>query len=192
METSKAFSRVFNGNLLPAAGEYKIDRAHTFVEFATQHIVVGRVLGRFDKVSGNITIADNPLLSKVEFTVETSSISTHHPDRDADLRSPRFFDVEKFPQMMFVSTEIKTEPRGQFVVEGNLTLRGMTHLIPFNVRFNGMVDDPWGNTRAAFEAKNRLNREDFALLADLQRETGGLPVGKDVKIKVAIESLLKK
>ena len=88
-------SRVFLGNLLPTAGEYQIDPVHTFAEFAVQHLIVGLVLGRFDLVSGKIKIAEDPLLSTVEFNIDTASINTHHPARDADLRSPRFFDVER-------------------------------------------------------------------------------------------------
>ena len=130
--------------------------------------------------------------SAVDFNIDTSSISTHHKDRDADLRSPRFFDVEKFPSMTFVSTGIKTEPKGQFLVEGNLTLREVIRKVCLNVRFSGVFDDPWGNTRVAFQAKTRLNRNDFGLLADLERETGGLPEGNDVIVKVAVEALLKK
>ena len=192
MANSQDKSRLFAGNLLPAAGEYQIDPVHTFAEFGVQHIVVGQVRGRFDSVSGKIKIAEDPLLSTIEFTIDTSSINTHHKDRDADLRSTRFFDVEKYPSMTFVSTGIRTEPKGQFLVEGNLTLREVTRKVSLNVRFSGIVDDPWGNTRVAFQAKTRLNRKDFGLLADLERETGGLPVGNDVKVKVAVEALLKK
>jgi polyisoprenoid-binding protein YceI len=184
-------SRIFAGNLLPAAGEYVIDPVHTFAEFSVQHIVVGQVRGRFDSVSGRIKIAEDPLLSTIEFNADTSSINTHHPDRDADLRSPRFFDVEKYPILTFVSSGIKTELKGHFLVDGDLTLRGVTRRVSMNVRFSGIVEDPWGKTRAAFQVKTRLNRRDFGLLADLERETGGLPVGKDVIIKVGVEVLLK-
>ena len=184
--------RLFAGNLFPATGEYMIDPVHTFAEFGVQHIIVGQVRGRFDSVSGKIKIADDPLLSTIEFNTDTSTINTHHKDRDADLRSPRFFDVEKYPTLTFSSTSIKTEPKGKMLVEGNLTMRGVTRQVSLEVRFSGIVQDPWGNTRAAFQAKTRLNRQDFGFMADLERETGGLPVGKDVKIKVAVEALLKK
>jgi polyisoprenoid-binding protein YceI len=192
MDKSKDTSRVFHGNLLPAPGEYVVDTVHSFAEFAVQHIIVGQVWGRFDSISGTIRVADDPLLSTVEVAIDTASINTHHKDRDNDLRSPRFFDVEKYPKMTFVSTGIKTEPKGRFTVDGNLTLCGLTRAVPLAVVFTGIVDDPWGNTRAAFQAKTSLNRKDFGLVADLDRETGGLLVGKDVRIKMAIEALLKK
>jgi polyisoprenoid-binding protein YceI len=183
--------RLFAGNLFPATGEYIIDPVHTFAEFGVQHIMVGLVRGRFDSVSGKIKIAEDPLLSTIEFTADTSTVSTHHKDRDADLRSPRFFDVEKYPTLTFGSTDIKTELKGKLLVEGNLTMHGVTKPVSLDVRFSGIVQDPWGNTRAAFVVKTRINRKDFGLMADLERESGGLPVGKDVKIKVSVEALLK-
>jgi polyisoprenoid-binding protein YceI len=184
-------ARLFAGNLFPAAGEYTIDPVHTFAEFGVQHIIVGLVLGRFDSVSGKIKIEEEPLLSTVEFTVDTSTINTHHKDRDADLRSPRFFDVDKFPTLTFYSIGIKTELKGKLLVEGNLTMRGVTGLVSLDVRFSGMAQDPWGNTRAAFQVKTQVNRQDFGFTTDLERETGGLPVGKDVNIRVAVEAILK-
>jgi polyisoprenoid-binding protein YceI len=192
MANPKDKSRLVAGNLLPAAGEYQIDPVHTFAEFTAQHLIVGQVRGCFDSVSGKIKMAEDPLLSTIEFTADTSTINTHHKDRDADLRSPRFFDVEIYPTLTFSSTSIKTEPKGKLLVEGNLTLRGVTRQISMDVRFTGIVEDTWGNTRAAFQAKTRLNRQDFGLLADLERETGGFPVGKDVRIEVTVEAILRK
>jgi polyisoprenoid-binding protein YceI len=119
-------------------------------------------------------------------------LSTRHTDRDADLRSPRFLNVEKFPKMTFTSIRILAEPAGQYTIEGNLALRGVTRPVSLAVNFSGIVDDPWGNTRAACQANTTINRKEFELLADLERETGGLLVGKDVAIKLSVEALLKK
>jgi polyisoprenoid-binding protein YceI len=185
-------SRVFNGNLLPVSGEYNLDPAHSFAEFKVQHIAVGQVWGRFDDISGIIKISEDPLTSSLEVNIATASVSTHNPDRDKDLRSERFFDVEKFPKMTFISTSIKTEPAGHMTVEGNLTLLGVSRPVSLFVTFSGIVEDPWGKTRAAFTAETRINRKDFGLVADLARETGGFMVGKDVTIKIAAEALLKK
>jgi polyisoprenoid-binding protein YceI len=192
MEKPNQFSRVFNGNLLPIAGEYNIDPVHSFTEFTVQHLIVGQVRGRFDSISGKIRIAEDPLLSSIEVTIDNTSISTHNKDRDADLRGPRFFDVEKFPQMTFLSSAIMAEPKGRFTVDGTLNMHGVSRPVSLSVIFSGIVEDPWGFTRAAFQAKTKLNRKDFGLLADLERETGGRPVGKDVTVKLSIEALLKK
>jgi polyisoprenoid-binding protein YceI len=185
-------SRMYFGNPLPAAGEYIVDPVHSFAEFAVQHLIVGQVRGRFNQIAGKIKIADDPLLSTFELSADTASIDTNHPDRDADLRSPRFFDVQKYPKMTFSSTGIKIEPEGRFTVEGNFTLRGVTRPVSVMLHFSGVVNDPWGNTRAAFQAKTKLNRKDYGLTTELDRESGGFPIGKDVRITVAIEAILKK
>jgi polyisoprenoid-binding protein YceI len=101
---------MYFGNPLPAAMEYVVDPVHSFAEFAVQHLIVGQVRGRFNTFSDKIRITDDPLLSIFELSVDTASIDTHHPDRDADLRSQRFFDVQKYPKMTFSSTGIKIEP----------------------------------------------------------------------------------
>lgn len=157
-----------------------------------QHLIVGQIWGRFISVSGKIKIADDPLLSTFELSVDTASIDTNRPDRDADLRSPRFFDAQKYPKMTFSSTGIKMEQGGHFTVEGNFTIRGVTRQVSAELKFLGVVKDPWWNTRTAFQTETKLNRKDFGLVADLEQETGGFPIGKDVSIKTAIEALLKK
>lgn len=191
MKESKTVSRIINGILLPAAGEYEIDPVHSFAEFAVQHLVIGQVWGRFDAISGAIKIAEDPLSSSVDAAFDTASVSTHNEKRDADLRGPRFLDVAKYPRMTFHGIGIKAELGGRFTVDGNLNLRGVTRPVSLAAVFSGIVEDPWGKTRAAFRAKAKLNRRDFGLLADLERETGGWPVGKDVRIKIAIEAVLK-
>jgi len=192
MEKSKYNSRVYFGSPLPPTGEYVVDPVHSFAEFVTLHLIVGQVRGRFNSISGEIGIADEPLLSSFEFSVDTASIDTHHSGRDADLRGPRFFDVQKYPKTTFSSTGMKVEPGGNFIVEGDFTIRGITRKIIVALKFSGVVQDPWGNTRMAFQTKAKVNRKDFGLLTDLQKETGGFTIGKDVSSKTAIEATLKK
>ena len=184
-------SRVFYGNLLPIAGEYIVDPVHSFTEFNVQHLVVGQIWGRFDSIYGSVKIADDPMLSSVQVTIDTASVSTHNKDRDNDLRGPRYFDVEKYPKMTFISTGIRLETRGRFTVDGNLTLRGVTRPLSLAMKLTGIIADPWGKTRAAFQAKGSLSRKDFGLTTELDRETGGLLVGKDVAIRIATEVILK-
>jgi polyisoprenoid-binding protein YceI len=192
MVENKEISRVYLGNLLPSPGEYIFDPNHNFAEFKVQHVIVGQVWGRFDSISGSLKMAEDPLTSSIQVNIDAASLSTHNQDRDKDLRSERFFDVEKVPQITFVSTGIKTEPGGRFSVEGDLNLRGITSPVSLTVKFTGIVVDPWGRTRAAFRAKTKVNRKDIGLMADLERETGGIIVGKDVVLKLAVEALLKK
>lgn len=184
-------SRTFLG-LFPSPGEYTFDPVHSFVEFAVQHIVVGQVWGRFNSISGKVQIADDPMQSTFEGSVDAVSVDTHSSARDDDIRSVRFFDVEKYPRMTFFSTRIKFEPGGHLRVEGNLSIRNLTREIAWALDFRGVVKDTQGNQRTAFQAKTELNRKDFGLLTDLEKENGGMPVGNDVQVKLAIEAVLSK
>lgn len=186
------YTRTYNGGVFPVAGEYDLDPEHTFMDFAVQHIVVGQVRGRFDRATGKIMIAEDPAKSSVEIAIETATVRTNNEMRDKDLRSERFFDVEKFPTMTFRSTGMVPEPHGHWTVEGLLIIRTIEKPVTLMIKFNGVVDDPWGNTRVAFQATTKLNRKDFGLLADIERETGGLAIGKDIKLTIATEAIMKK
>ncbi|NJD77696.1 MAG: YceI family protein [Candidatus Methanoperedens sp.] len=192
MSQTKKASQIYNGALFPIAGDYIIDPQHSFAGFIAQHLMVGQVRGSFHPLTGNIRIADDPALSSLEISIDTASINTHNATRDEDLRSERFLDVRKFPAMTYSSTAVTAEPRGHLTVEGELTIRDVTRPVSFDVVLNGIADDPWGNTRAAFEGSAKISRRDFGLMTDLMRETGGLLVGKDIVINIAAELLLKK
>ncbi len=191
MNHTKEASRIYNGALFPIAGEYIIDPQHSFVEFIVQHLVVGQIRGSFHPLTGNIKITDDPSLSSFEISIDTGSISTHNATRDEDLRSARFLDVRKFPTMTYRSSGVIAEPRGHLTVEGELTIRDVTRPVSIDVVFNGIVDDPWGNKRVAFNGSSKISRRDFGLMTDLIKETGGLLVGKDIIINIATELLLQ-
>ena len=177
--------------LFPIAGEYTIDPIHSFTSFIAQHLVVGQVWGHFDSIKGKIIIADDPTLSSIDISIETASISTQNAGRDEDLRSARFLDVMKFPTMTYHSTGVIAEPRGLLMVEGILTIRDASKPVSFDAVFNGIVDDPWGNKRIAFNGNAKISRKDFGLMTELMRETGGLLVRKDIIINIAAELLLQ-
>lgn len=192
MSDTKTTSRIFKGTLSPLPGVYMLDPVHTFAEFITQHLVVGHVRGRFDELTGTFTVAEDPTLSSLEVSIETASISTRNAKRDEDLRSPRFFHVEKFPTMTYRSITIVAELDGQWIVEGNLAIRDVTVPVPLSVRLTGIIEDPMGNIRVGIHARAQVSRRDFGLLADLERESGGMLLGKDVVITVESEALLQK
>lgn len=189
MRDVTATSRIFNGTVIPLPGVYMLDPVHTFAEFATQHLVVGHVRGRFDSATGKITVAEDPTLSSLDIHIETASVSTHNSGRDEDLRSPRFFDVEKFPTMTYRGAAIVAEIDGSWTVNGNLTIRDVTLPVPVVVRITGIIADPMGKTRVGIHAHARASRRDFGLLADIERESGGVMVGKDVIITVDAEAI---
>ncbi|MBF6612211.1 MAG: YceI family protein [Chloroflexi bacterium] len=188
---SAAASRTFNGTLFPLPGVYNLDPAHTFAEFTAQHLVVGHVRGRFDRTTGEVTIAEDPTLSSLTISIETASVSTHNAKRDEDLRGPRFFDVEKFPIMTFHSTAVIPELDGNWTVQGELTVRDVTLPVSLTVAITGVILDSKGNVRAGIRAHVQVSRRDFGLLADLEQETGGSKYGRDVYINVDTEILLQ-
>jgi polyisoprenoid-binding protein YceI len=191
MNQTKNRLRIFNGMLFPIPGEYNIDPIHSFTCFIAQHLVVGQVWGCFETIKGKITIADDPTQSSIDISIDTASISTHNEKRDEDIRSARFLDVKKFPTMTYHNTGVIAEPRGHLTVEGELTIRDITNNVSIDAVFSGIVDDPWGNTRIAFNGNTKISRKDFGLMTELMRETGGLLVGKDININIATELLFQ-
>lgn len=183
-------SRIANHVLVPSPGVYKIDPIHTFVGFAAQHLIVGRVRGHFERFAGTVTIAETPTESSLEVTVETASISTGFAARDEDLRSDRFLDSGAHPTMAYRSSGIVERPRGEWRVLGGLTVRGITKPVPLTVRFAGSITDSQGNPRAAFSANGSLTRSDFGLLAELTHEAGSMLIGDDICIEIAVEATL--
>jgi len=172
-------SRVVNHTLVPEAGVYEIDPVHTFVGFSAQHLVVGRVRGRFE----------DPEASMVEVAIETASINTLHPMRDDDIRSGHYLDVANHPTMTYRSTGVTERPAGEWLVAGHLSLRGVTRPSELVVRFGGAVTDPFGNARLAFHAKGSITRSDFGLHYELVKEAGGLLVGQDLAIEIDAEAI---
>lgn len=163
-------------------GTWNIDPAHTEIAFTARHLMVTKVRGRFTEYEGSVTIGEQLEDSKVSVMVQLASVDTRHPDRDAHLRSPDFFNVEKYPTMTFESTSI-----GQGALTGDLTINGQTHPITFDVEFNGVTGDPWGGTRAGFEATTRINRKDWGLTWNAAIESGGVVVSDAITISVDLE-----
>jgi polyisoprenoid-binding protein YceI len=176
--------------LVPSPGVYAIDPVHTFVGFAAQHLVVGRVRGRFERVVGTVTIAEEPTASSLEVTVATASISTLFAARDEDLRSDRFLDSNAHPTMTYRSTGVVERPRGVWRVLGELTVRGVTNLVPLTVRFAGSITDSSGKPRAAFHATGTVTRSNFGLVAELNDEAGSMLIGDDITLDIEAEATL--
>jgi polyisoprenoid-binding protein YceI len=172
-----------------ATRTYKIDKSHSEAIFQVRHLVT-KVRGRFTDFEGAIEYAEaNPEQSTVHFTVHTTSIDTAEPDRDKHLRSADFFDVEKYPQLTFVSTKIVKRGAETYDVTGNLTIHGVTKEIVLPVAHLGKAKDPWGNDRLGFEAEVTINRKDYGLHWNAALETGGFLVGDDVKISIQIQAV---
>ena len=182
-------TRNFNGLDIPEAGSFAIDTSHSAAAFSVKHLVVAKTRGRFTDFAGTVTIDNDPLKSSVEVTINAASITTGDDTRDAHLRNPDFLDVEKYPTLTYKSTSVRHVKGENFVVDGDLTIAGVTKPVALNLEYQGVVTDPWGGTRAVFNASTKINREDFGLTYNQVLETGGVLVGKDITIELEVEAV---
>jgi polyisoprenoid-binding protein YceI len=172
------------------AGTWNIDPVHSEVGFLVRHRMVSKVRGKFTKFEGEIVTAENPLDSRVTATVDLSSIDTGNPDRDNHLRSADFFEVEKDPTMTYRSTGIRAEGE-DFLIDGELTLKGVTKPLSLRVELGGFGPDPYGGTRTGFSAIGEIKRSDFGVDFNAVLETGGVVVGDKISLILEIEAVLK-
>lgn len=177
-----------SGLQLPTPGRYAIDPVHSAVTFVVRHLMVSRVRGRLNRFEGAITAAERPEDSAVEVTIDASSIDTGDDQRDGHLRSPDFLDVERFGQIRFRSTGVRPLGGDRFAVDGDLTLRDVTRPVVLDVIYAGAARDPWGGERIGFSASTEINREDWGLTWNQALETGGVLVGKTVRIELEVEA----
>lgn len=181
--------RTVDGAEIPAAGTWEIDRAHSTVAFSVRHLMVAKVRGRFGEFAGTIHVAEDPAESWVDVSIDAASIDTRDEKRDAHLRSQDFFDVESFPTVTFRSTELRKTGTSSFDLAGDLSIRGITRPVVLATEFDGLAADPWGNTRAVFTAETEIDREAFGLTWNQALETGGVLVGKQIKIQIELEAV---
>ena len=172
------------------AGTWVLDPSHSEVSFSVRHMMISKVRGTFAVKSATIIAPENPLQARVEASVDVASVDTKDEGRDTHLRSADFFDAEQFPTLDFLSTGVRIEG-GDFLVDGDLTIRGITKPVTFEVEFGGFGTDPWGNYKAGATATTVINREDFGLTWNAALETGGVLVGKDVTITLDLQGALQ-
>ena len=175
---------------LPAAGTYTVDPRHSFAYFGAWHHIVGLVRGRFDKVTGTITAAKNPADCALEISIDAASISTQVAQRDEDLRGPDFFDVKNHPAMTYQGHGIRRAAGGAWVMDGSLTIRGVTKVVPLAFTFKGLFPGkkPGDPARASFHATAAVKRGDFGMTRDNLMELGPNPKGPDVEIEIDVEA----
>jgi len=170
------------------SSSWTVDKAHTSVEFAVKHMMFTTVRGRFAAFDINVVFDEaNSERSSVEARIETASIDTREPNRDAHLRSADFFDAEQYPNLVFKSRRIERASNGRHRIIGDLTVRGVTKEITLDTEFLGTGKNPWGAPVAAFSAEAKIDRKEFGLVWNAALETGGVLVGEDVKIQLEVE-----
>jgi polyisoprenoid-binding protein YceI len=174
------------------SGTWDIDVVHSEIEFSVRHLMVSKVKGRFREFSGTFVTAENPLESSVEATVLLSSIDTGNADRDAHLRSVDFFDVENHTALEYRSTGIRYDDDEGFIIDGELTLRGVTKHVPLTLEIHGFQQTtPFGDSRTGFTATGELDRRDFGVSFNHALEGGGVALGNKVQITLEIEAILR-
>ena len=173
-------------------GTWDIDVAHSEIGFSVRHLMISKVKGRFGEFSGTFVTAENPLESSVEATVVLSSIDTGNADRDEHLRSADFFDVANHTTLEYRSTGIRYDDDEGFVVDGELTLRGVTKHVPLNLEIHGFQQTtPFGDSRTGFTATGEIDRRDFGVSFNSTLEGGGVALGNKVQITLEIEAILR-
>jgi polyisoprenoid-binding protein YceI len=171
------------------AGTWTIDPVHSEVGFSVRHMMVSKVRGRFTEFSGELVTGERPEDSSVTAEISLSSINTGQEQRDAHIRSADFFEVETFPTMTYRSTGVRVED-GDFVLDGDLTLKGVTKNVPLRLELNGFGPDAYGGTRAGFTATAEINRRDFNVNFSAPMQNGGAVVADKIQIHLEIEAVL--
>jgi polyisoprenoid-binding protein YceI len=168
--------------------EWKIDQAHSIVGFEVDHMVVSSVTGKFDSFEGKI-LSDKPDFSdaSISFTIQVTSVNTENEKRDGHLQGTDFFDVAKYPTIVFKGKSLTQVSGNKYIVKGDLTMHGITKAVELNVKYNGTVKDPWGGTRAGFRVSGEIVRADYGLLYNSALEAGGVMIGETVAISVNLE-----
>jgi polyisoprenoid-binding protein YceI len=170
------------------AGTWNIDPVHSEVGFSVRHMMVSKVRGKFDTFSGQVVTGGDPLNSSVTAEIDLASINTGNEQRDAHIRSADFFEVDTHKTMTYRSTGVRLED-GEYVLDGELTIKGVTKSVPLTLELNGFGPDPYGGTRAGFSATGEINRSDFDVKFGLA-EGGGAVVSDKVTIQLEIEAVL--
>jgi len=170
---------------------WRIDPAHSHVEFSVRHLMISTVKGAFGDVRGTVWIDDSDATTAlVDITIQVDSIDTRQEQRDAHLRSADFFYVARFPTITFRSRTVEgNHEESEFRLVGDLTIRDVTREIVLAVSSEGSLIDPWGAERAGFSAQGKIDRTDFGLTWNQALEAGGVLVGNDIKISVEVELL---
>ena len=164
-----------------------IDPAHSEIQFKVKHMVITTVTGSFKEFNGAAQAADDFHNAQISFEANVNSVTTNNDQRDGHLKGPDFFEVEKFPKLSFASTRFTKSSDGKFDLAGDLTIKGVTKPIKLDVEYMGTDKDPWGNTKAGFELRGKINRKDFGLSWNALTEAGGALVSEEVRLEANIQ-----
>ena len=167
---------------------WNLDASHSEIGFKVKHMMITNVSGSFQKFDVKVETDGNDFsTAKIDFTAETASVTTGSEQRDGHIKSPDFFDTVNYPEMKFVSTELKKVDNENYELHGNLTINATTNPVKLNVEFGGFGKDPWGNEKAGFTINGKIKRTDWNLNWNAALEAGGLLVSEDVRIHAELQ-----
>ena len=175
----------------PPAGVWKFDQAHTNLSFVARYLMLTKVRGGFRDFDGALHIEETPERSSVEVSINAASIDTGNETRDEHLRSPDFLDVERFPKLTFRSTKIERTGDTTLQVTGDLTIRDVTRPVVLDAEYEGATKGMRGDSRVAFSAKTDIDRENWGVMWNMALETGGVLVGKMVRLELEVQAILQ-
>jgi len=168
--------------------KWAIDPMHSEVQFKVKHLVISTVTGTFKSFEGSLETENEDFTdAEINFSLDTNSIDTNQPDRDAHLKSADFFEAEKYPKITFKSTSFDKVEGERYKLKGNLTIKDVTKPIIFDAEFGGTATDFYGNVKAGFEVTGKINRKEFGLVWNGITEAGAIVVGEDVRLNVNVQ-----
>lgn len=171
----------------PEPGTWVIDPAHSSIEAIARHMMVSKVRGRFESFSGAVEVAEDPVESTIEVSIDAASINTNEESRDGHLRSADFLAADEHPELTFTSTRIEHVADARYRVRGELTIRGVTRPVELDVDYFGVDTDPFGQRRALLRATTELNREDWEMTWNQALEAGGVLVGRTLEVEIDVQ-----
>jgi polyisoprenoid-binding protein YceI len=171
------------------AGTWDIDPVHSHVGFVARHLMVSKVRGNFTKFEGQIITAEDPMKSSATATIDTTSVDTSNEQRDGDVAGENFLDTANHPTMTYRSTGIRQDGK-KLLVDGELTIRGITRPVELTLEVNGFGPDPFGNTKAGFSATGEINRTDYGITANMAIPGGGVMVSEKIQLTIEVEATL--
>ena len=171
-----------------SAAGWELDKSHSSVGFSVSHLVISDVTGKFTEFDVQLeSMTDDFSDMKANAVIKTASINTENQKRDGHLKADDFLNVEKFPEIQFVSRSVTKTAEGRYDITGDLTIRDVTRSVVLDTKFRGVVQDPWGGTRAGFKATTTIDRFEFGTTWKTATELGNLVAGKDVEITLLLE-----
>lgn len=167
---------------------WQLDKAHSSINFSVRHMMISTARGRFEEFDGTFEVNEaDPRQSKIEVQIQATSVNTKEAQRDGHLKSPDFFDVEKYPVIIFKSKRVEKASGQNVRLVGDLTIKDITKEVALDVEYAGQAKSPWGTINAGFTAQTKINRKDWGLTWNVALETGGMLVGEEVTISIELE-----